>query len=220
MATEIVDGVYDLTCRLEDSGKRYRAFLIDDELPTLVDVAFEETAENLFAEVDEVGIEPERLVITHGHGDHIGGFDAVVDRYDPETWVPENTMDNIGSSGFHDVEVTATPDHTYADRDSIGGFEAVRVPGHCPDNHALIHEDRGVAVMGDVMFGADMRGLPEGYLLPPPEPYSQDHQAAERNLERLVDYDFDVALVFHGTSVVEGAVEKVDKFVNFLGRMD
>lgn len=219
MAEEILEGVYDLTCRLDENGKRYRAFLFDGDVPTLVDVALESTTDALLAEIEEVGITPERLIITHGHGDHIGGFDAVVEQYDLESWWAHNTREHIGSSGVHDFEVHGDPDRTYDEGDQIGGFVTVNVPGHCPDNNALIDEERGIAVMGDVMFGADLRGFPPGYLIPPPEVYSQDLHAAERNLEKLLEYEFDTALVYHGTSVRANASEKIDKYVNFLGRL-
>ena len=152
MPTELADGVHDITCRTEDSGKRYRAFLFTDGTPTLFDAGLAETAESVFEGIEAVGVEPERLVITHGDGDHIGGFDAIVDRYGIETWVPEQT----------ELETDHVPDHRYGDGDRIGRFEAVSVPGHEPDNHALIDEDAAIAVLGDAVSGADQRGLPAG----------------------------------------------------------
>lgn len=205
MPTELADGVYDITCRTEESGKRYRVFLFTAGTPTLFDAGFASTAEAVFEGVDEIGVEPERLLITHGDGDHVDGFDAIVDRYDPETWVPEQT----------ELDAEADPDHRYGDGDRIGRFEAVHVPGHEPDNHALIDEDAGIAVLGDAVSGADQRGLPAGYFHLPPALYSQNLNEAEENLERLLDYEFDVGLVFHGSSVLEGASEKLGRYVNF-----
>lgn len=205
MPTELADGVYDITCRTEDSGKRYRVFLFTEGTPTLFDAGFASTAEAVFEGVDEVGVEPERLIVTHGDGDHVDGFDAIVDRYDPETWVPEQT----------ELDAEHGPDHRYGDGDRIGRFEAVHVPGHEPDNHALIDEDAGVAVLGDAVSGADQRGLPSGYFHLPPALYSQNLNEAEANLERLLNHEFDVGLVFHGTSVLENARGKLDRYVNF-----
>jgi glyoxylase-like metal-dependent hydrolase (beta-lactamase superfamily II) len=188
MPTELVNGVYDITCR-EENGKRYRVFLFTGETPTLLDAGLADTVEAVFDGVADVGVEPERLIITHGDGDHIGGFDAMVDRYDVETWVPEQLA--------HDTE---------------------HVPGHEADNHALIDEDVGVAVMGDAVSGADQRGLPPGYFHLPPAVYSQNLNEAEENLERLLAYEFDVGLVYHGSSVTENAREKLGRYVNFPGK--
>lgn len=207
MPTEVVDDVYDITCRVDD-GKRYRVFLFAGGTPTLVDAGLPDTVESVFDGVAEVGVEPERLVITHGDGDHIGGFDAIVDRYGVETWVPEPT----------DVRLEHSPDHRYGDGDGVGRFTAVHVPGHEPDNHALIDEAAGIAVMGDAVSGADQRGLPAGYFHLPPAVYSQDLNEAEENLERLLSYEFDVGLVFHGSSVTENARATLDRYVNFPGK--
>jgi glyoxylase-like metal-dependent hydrolase (beta-lactamase superfamily II) len=207
MPTELVNGVYDITCR-EENGKRYRVFLFTGETPTLLDAGLADTVEAVFDGVADVGVEPERLIITHGDGDHIGGFDAMVDRYDVETWVPEQ-LD-------HDTE--HVPDHRYGDGDRIGRFTAVHVPGHEAENHALIDEDVGIAVMGDAVSGADQRGLPAGYFHLPPAAYSQNLNEAEENLERLLAYEFDVGLVYHGSSVTENAQEKLDRYVNFPGK--
>jgi glyoxylase-like metal-dependent hydrolase (beta-lactamase superfamily II) len=117
-----------------------------------------------------------------------------------------------------DVETDHDPDHRYGDGDRIGRFTAVHTPGHEPENHALIDEDAGVAVLGDALSGADQRGLPTGYFLLPPAVYSQDLNLAEESLERLLAYEFDVGLVYHGSSVLEDARAKIDRFVNFPGK--
>lgn len=208
---EILPGVHDLTVRTEP-GRRYRAFLIDDDVPTLFDAGFADTTDALFEGVAATGLEPERLVITHADPDHVGGFDAVVDRYGVETHVPEGST--LGTDH--------APDARYGDGDRIGGFEAIHVPGHSPDHHALVDEGRdgGVLVAGDALAGADLRGFPQGYLLPHAALYAADPTAAELNLERLTEYAFDAALVYHGASVVEDAGAVVDRYVNFPGRPD
>ena len=205
MVEEIVDTVYDITCDQAD-GKRYRVFLFDTEVPTLIDAGLESTVESVFDGINEVGVEPERLIITHGDGDHIGGFEAIADRYDVETWLPEQT------------ETDLVADHRYGDGGVVGQFEAVHLPGHTPDNHALIDENLGVAVMGDAVSGADQRGLPAGYFHLSPEIYTEDLNEAEQSLEKLLDHDFDIGLVFHGSSVTENAREKMKRYVNFPGK--
>lgn len=208
MPTELANGVYDITCLNEEGGKRYRVFLFTGETPTLVDTGLADTVEAVIAGINEVEIEPERVIITHGDGDHIGGFDAMVDRYNVETWMPEQT----------DIDIASDPDHRYSDGDRIGRFVAVHVPGHEPDNHVLIDEDAGIAVMGDAVSGADQRGLPAGYFHLPPGVYTQDLNEAEANIERLLPYDFNVGLVYHGSSVTNNARDKLEKYVNFPGK--
>ncbi|MFB6080211.1 MAG: MBL fold metallo-hydrolase [Haloferacaceae archaeon] len=207
MPTEIADDVYDVTCRTEPGGKRYRVFLFAGGTPTLVDAGLADTTDAVIDAVDALGVDPERLVITHGDPDHVGGFDALAEAYDLDTWMPRQTA----------VETRVDPTHRYGDGDRIGRFVAVHVPGHTADNHALVDEDAGVAVLGDALSGADQRGLPAGNFHLPPAVYSEDLNRAEESLAALLDYEFDVGLVYHGSSVTEDASAKIDRYVNFPG---
>lgn len=210
MPTELLPDIYDITCRQEPDGRRYRTFLFDGQTPTLFDTGYADTVDTLFDGIAATDVTPERLVITHADADHAGGFDAIVDRYTLETWVPEQA----------ELDASTNPDNRYGDGDRIGRFRAVHAPGHEPENHVLIDETAGVAVMGDAVSGADQRGLPAGYLHLPPAVYSQNLNQAEESLATLLEYDFDAALVFHGSSVLEGAHETLDAYVNFPGKPD
>lgn len=203
MPVEIVEGIYDITCVERETG-RIRAFLTDDG--TLFDAGYGETADALLAGIAEAGVAPERLVVTHADGDHVGGAPAVVEEHDPEVYLPVGSdPDAVDADGF------------YGEGDEIGGFEAVHVPGHRGHQHALVDEaragGRGVAVLGDAVSGADQRGLAAGRFHLPPAAYSEDLNRAERSLVKLLDYEFEVGLVFHGSSVREGASAKLEEYV-------
>ncbi|QLD87772.1 MBL fold metallo-hydrolase [Natronomonas salina] len=200
MPTEILPGVHDVTCSETETG-RIRAFLFDDG--TLVDCGLPGTAGALTAGIAETGVEVERLIVTHDHRDHVGGFDEVVRTHSAETYVPEGAA----------LDTEYEPDERYGDGDRIGPFEAVHVPGHRDHQHALVDEDRGVAVLADALSGADQRGLPQGFFHLPPAVYTDDLQQAEASLERLLEYEFDAGLVYHGSSVLSDADEKLDAYV-------
>lgn len=68
------------------------------------------------------------------------------------------------------------------------------------------------------MIGADWRGLPPGYFVMVEGIYSEDMIAAEYYIERLQEYEFDIGLVFHGSSVLEDARGKLDAFIEFPNR--
>lgn len=207
MPKEFDTGAYEIETLVKDSGRRYRVFLFDDEVPTLFDTGHDYSTDALFAGIEETGLEPERLVITHGDGDHAGAFDAIVEEYGVETYVhPAEEFE-------HEHE----PDVHLSDGDMVGGFTTVHTPGHTAGHLAFVHEERGVAVMGDAVFGSDLRGLPAGYFVLPPAVYSEDLNQADDSLAKLVDYDFDVGLCYHGSSVWEDASEKLEAFVNFPG---
>jgi glyoxylase-like metal-dependent hydrolase (beta-lactamase superfamily II) len=197
--------VYDITLK-EVGEARYRVFLFDGETPTLVDAGFDDTVDVVAAAAEHLGIVPERIVVTHGDPDHVGGLAGLVDRFDLETWVPEG------------VDVAVAVDHRFGDGDSVGPFTAVSVPGHTAAHHALVDEAAGVAVVGDALFGSDARGLPAGYFVLPTAHYSADLATADDSLSRLLDYEFDVGLVYHGSSVTEDASGKIRAFVEFAGK--
>ena len=122
---EIFPGVYDITCLVAEGNNRYRAYLFDDDVPTLVDCARRDTVEALLKGIEESGLTPGRLIITHGDGDHVGAFDALVDTYDVETWVPVES----------DFPSEHTPDHRYQEGEQIGRFQTIYLPGHKDDNY-------------------------------------------------------------------------------------
>jgi glyoxylase-like metal-dependent hydrolase (beta-lactamase superfamily II) len=206
--TEVQPGVYDLTLTREPA--RYRSFLFDWDRPTLVDCGPAESAGVLVERLDTLGIAPERLVLTHADHDHVGGFDAVCERYDPTAWVPAESA----------LSADHPADERYGHETAVGPFTAVHVPGHTDDNYALVAPDRDLAVLGDAVIGADWRGLPAGYFVMVEAIYSEDLIAAERNAERLQAYDFEVGLVFHGSSVFEDARGKLDRFLDFPNKAD
>lgn len=207
MIEEIAPQVYDLTIA-ELNGGRYRVFLFDGETPTLVDAGLANTTDVVEDRLVELEVEPERLLITHGDPDHVGGLPALADQYDLETWIPEE----LGVDGGY------VPDNRYGDGDEIGRFTVVHTPGHTSEHHSLIDENDGIAVLGDAVFGADARGLPEGYFVLPTEYFSADLNRADESLSRLLAYDFDIGLVYHGESVTSDASEKLERFVKFKGK--
>lgn len=203
---EIAPGVWDITW-YRRWGRRYRSYLFEGDVPTLVDTCYEgeEFASELFEGIERVGVRPERLIITHGDGDHMGSLEAVVEEYGLEAWVPAET---------EGVPEDLPNLNRYSDGDVIGPFTAVHVPGHEPDNYVLVDEEASIAVLGDAAVGSDVRGLPPGYLVVHGESVTHDVREAERNLSRLIDYDFEIGLVFHGSSAMEGASEKIERYVD------
>lgn len=198
---ERVDGIYDITCVEREAG-RIRAFLVDADTPTLFDAGLPDTTDALLAGIESTGVTPEQVVVTHADGDHVGGVDAVCEEYDCAPYLPESSDPDVES----DFEF-------YGEGDSFAGFEAIHAPGHRSHQHLLVNEERGVAVMADAASGADQRGLPKGYFHLPPGVYSEDLLLAEESLAKLRDYEFDVGLVYHGSSVLEDADQKLREYV-------
>jgi hypothetical protein len=47
----------------------------------------------------------------------------------------------------------------------------------------------------------------------PPGVYTDDLNRAEESLEKLTEYEFDVGLVYHGSSVLDGASETLAEYI-------
>lgn len=204
MIEKILPKVYDITC-LEDNG-RYRAYLFTEPTPTPVDTGLSSATEELFDGIERVGVEPERVATTHDDDNHIGGLDNIVERFDIETWAPEQRA----------LDVPLHPNHVYADGQKTATFVGIHVPDHGGENHALIDEDAGVAVLGDVLVGADQRRLPAGYLHFPQEFHSEELNAAEDNRRPLIQSELDIGLVFHSSSVTTEARDRIDAYIHSL----
>ena len=202
----LVDNVHEV--RLE----YVRAFVLENSpegSTTLVDTGFERTGEQLVSTLEsEVG-SVDRVILTHEGGDHYGGLEHVMEAFDPTLCAASAETTLLDSIDYE-------PDVLFEDGDVLdGGIEVVQIPGHTQAPSALLLRDSDVLISGDVLDGADRRGLPAGYLLPPPETFNHDHAAAERNLADLLDYEFDTVLVFHGSHVTENAREKLERYVEF-----
>lgn len=175
---------------------------------TLIDTGWPDTTDDLLGALEEADRVPDRVVLTHEGHDHYGGIDAVMDRYDPELVVPEAET-TLQEAIDHE------PDRLLADGDTVDGMEAVILPGHSPAPMSLYLPERRTLIAADSVDGSNRRGLPPGYLLPAPGLYNEDHDAAAESLQRLLEFDIDSVLVFHGSHVLGDAGEKLDRLLRF-----
>lgn len=176
---------------------------------TLVDTGDENTADELVAILEDQFGSIDSVYLTHSGSDHYGGLEQVIDAFDPEVYAASDETDLLDAINYD-------PDVLFEDGDVLpGNVEVVQISGHSPAPSAFLLPEENALISGDVLDGADRRGLPKGYLLPPPEMYNYDHAAAERGLKRLLEYDFESVFVFHGSHVYEDAKAKLDHYVNF-----
>jgi glyoxylase-like metal-dependent hydrolase (beta-lactamase superfamily II) len=205
MSTEpVTDGIHKI------QFENVRVYVLED-VPngktTLVDTAFEENGEELVETLEAEFGTIDKVILTHGDHGHHGGLDAVMEAFSPELVAPSNET-KLYEAIEHE------PDIRFEDGDALeGNIHVVQVPGHTEGTSALLLEDRDILISGDALDGADRAGFPEGYLLPPPALFNENHEAAELNLYNLLQYDFDTVLVFHGSNVFENPKQKLDDFL-------
>lgn len=133
-------------------------------------------AEIIIQYLTEHHLEPEAILLTHAHFDHIGAVDDLRKKYQLPVYLHENEKDwlqnpNLNRStsffGEHGAITTAAPDHLLKEGTlTIGSFtfDVKHTPGHSPGSVTFIFKDSKFIVSGDVLFhqGIGRTDLPGG----------------------------------------------------------
>lgn len=113
--------------------------------------------------IKQVGMTPERIVLTHGHLDHVGGAMELkaalgVDIEGPhlaDKFLMERAEEQARSYGLAGMR-NASSDRwlNEGDKLEIGGeaFEIFHCPGHSPGSLVYYNRANGFALVGDVLF--------------------------------------------------------------------
>jgi glyoxylase-like metal-dependent hydrolase (beta-lactamase superfamily II) len=134
------------------------AFLVrEDDGFTLVDTTMgRRAADDLIAAAERAGGAIRRIAITHGHGDHVGGLDALRQRFGNtvEVLVPEldarilaGEEPSPGKGSW--PKVNTRPDVRLAAGDRVGSLEVVPTPGHSPGHIAFLDTRDRSLIAGD-----------------------------------------------------------------------
>ncbi|SHE88989.1 Glyoxylase, beta-lactamase superfamily II [Seinonella peptonophila] len=94
--------------------------------------------------------------------------------------------------------------HTISDQDHFawcGGLIVIETPGHTPGHISLYHQASKMLIAGDALIARD------GQLHGPDRVTSLDHRLAQDSVKRLLDYEIESVLCYHG-GIYEGDVQK------------
>lgn len=176
----------------------------------LVDAGYALTAKALLG-----ALEGERVrahMITHAHGDHVGGSRKVCSELGVELWahardveaaergrpVPPARLGPFGAllarpNGWPKVKV----DRTLSEGEEVDGFTVLETPGHSPGHISLWRESDRVLITGDVWFNLSLLTLRPG-LHAPPGLFTPDPEENRRSMHRLVDLEPETVCFGHG----------------------
>lgn len=123
--------------------------------------------ERILAAVEERGLKLEKILLTHGHLDHVGGTAQLAKQLqlpvegphrEDGFWIEQLPL-QTQMFGFPPVE-TFTPDRwlEQGDRVTVGDeeLEVYHCPGHTPGHVVFFHRPSGLALVGDVLFAGSI----------------------------------------------------------------
>lgn len=173
--------------------------------------------DDILAEIATRDLKVEKILLTHGHIDHVGGTAELARRLGvpiegpqrEEAFWLEQLPEQCRMFGFPDTPALR-PDRWLEDGDTVtvGGMtlEVLHTPGHTPGHVCFIHRPSKLALVGDVLFAGSIgrTDFPRG-----------DHAALIRAIrEKLFPLGDDFAFIpGHGPMSTFGAERNNNPFV-------
>lgn len=137
------------------------AFMVrEDDGFTLVDTTVGGGADDLIGAANAAGGKIRRIVLTHGHGDHVGSLDTLKERLGGDVEVFLGDLDARIHAGEKVVDgklpgmwpkaIKTAPDVRLSGWERIGSLEVIPAPGHTPGHMAFLDTRDRALIVGDV----------------------------------------------------------------------
>ena len=205
------------------------AFLLEDEGLTLIDTGLPGSTERLLAAIRQGGKNPDditRILLTHWHPDHAGNAAELRQRFNARLYAHTAEADILERGGgkrpryltpgainwlvfnafIKGVSPRIAPvvvDEQLADHDVLplaGGVRVVHTPGHSAGHVALLLEQEGVLIAGDLC--ANLLGLAYSTVY-------EDLATGQRSIQKAAARSFDQAVFGHGAPLRQRASEQL-----------
>lgn len=119
-------------------------------------------AEKIEAFIDEEGLKPVAILLTHAHADHMLALDEIRDRYKVKAYLGEHDADLIENSEYNagkylfrkDIKTKADVLLKDGEKLELLGhvFEVIETPGHTHGSVCYLVRDEDIIFTGDTLF--------------------------------------------------------------------
>jgi glyoxylase-like metal-dependent hydrolase (beta-lactamase superfamily II) len=155
--------------------------VVDEDGVTLVDAGLPFMAKGILTFIEQLNVGPlTRIVLTHGHGDHTGAIERILEEIQVPIFAHRIEIPYIegelpyprrkkASITVPKKRTQALPENEEGILQSVGGLTPYFTPGHSPGHVAYYHQQDQVLLVGDLftakkgklrkpmtMFTADM----------------------------------------------------------------
>jgi glyoxylase-like metal-dependent hydrolase (beta-lactamase superfamily II) len=182
---------------IEDVVPGVRRWAIHDERIDFLGAAYAVTTEDGVVLIDPLPLEADALA-------SLGSVEAIVltcGSHQRAAWRYRRELGAPVSAPALSKEIDEEPDTRYGDGDELpAGLRAVFTPGAGTTQHTLLLTEPSVAFVPDMLVET-----PDGRVAMLASRWMYDPEEARRSVEKLLELDFDVLCLAHGSPVTEGA---------------
>ncbi|KMY43236.1 metallo-beta-lactamase family protein [Bacillus sp. FJAT-27916] len=201
--------------------------LVDAGMPKADDEIIE-AVEKRFGE----GSKPKAIILTHGHFDHVGALEALLEKWDIPVYAHKLELPYLtGQRNYPEPNTKAAgglvpdiarffPNHGIDIGNKVQplpddgtvpympGWQWLHTPGHTPGHVSLFREEDCFLIAGDAFVGVKQESLykvltQKQEISGPPAYFTTDWEAARESVRRLNDLKPKYAVTGHGLPLLE-----------------